>query len=233
MIKAIFFDLYCTLVTYDPPPEETQAQVLREFGINVSADVFRRPLVVADEYIYQEMSRRPIGKRSPQEQMALMVEYQRILLREAGIAVDDRRLHELVGRLQQADRRLALYDDVLPALGGLRDKGLTLGLISNVDRDITPLLAGLGLPALLAVVVTSQEAGATKPHPEIFRLALRRANVRPAEAVFVGDQYQIDIVGAERAGMRGVLLDRTGYAEAKVAVPRLRRLTDLADHLHL
>ena len=45
MIKAVFFDLYQTLVCYEPPREELQARVLRDFGINVTSDSFRRPMV--------------------------------------------------------------------------------------------------------------------------------------------------------------------------------------------
>ena len=231
MIKAVFFDLYYTVVTYDPPREETEAQTLQEFGIDVKPEVFSRPLAVADDYIYQEMSRSPISKRSREEQLALFVEYQRILLKEAGVAADEKLLLSLVGKMQQAARKLVLYDDVLPALTELKDKGLTLGLISNIDRDITPLMDELGLSALLQVVVTSQDAGFTKPHPEIFREASRRAGVKADEAVFVGDQYRIDVVGAERAGMKGILLDRGGYFAEAIASPRIRSLTEIADHL--
>jgi len=231
MIKAVFFDLYYTVVTYDPPREETEAQTLQEFGIEVKPEVFSRPLAVADDYIYQEMSRSPISKRSREEQLALFVEYQRILLKEAGVAADEKLLLSLVGKMQQADRKLVLYDDVLPTLTELKDKGLTLGLISNIDRDITPLMDELGLSALLQVVVTSQDAGVTKPHPEIFREASRRAGVKADEAVFVGDQYQIDVVGAEQAGMKGILLDRGGYFAEVIASPRIRSLTEIADLL--
>ena len=231
MIKAVFFDLYYTVVTYDPPREETEAQTLQEFGIDVKPEVFSRPLVVADDYIYQEISRSPISKRSREEQLALFVEYQRILLREAGVAADEKLLLSLVGRMQQADRKLVLYDDVLPALTELKAKGLTLGLISNIDQDITPLLGELGLSALLQVVVISREVGVTKPHPDIFREASRRASVQPAETIFVGDQYQIDVVGAERAGMKGILLDRGGYFAEVIASPRIRSLTEIADLL--
>jgi len=57
MIKAVFFDLYHTLLGYDPPREELQANALRESGIEVNPETLRRPMVVADEYIYQEHSR--------------------------------------------------------------------------------------------------------------------------------------------------------------------------------
>lgn len=231
MIKAVFFDLYYTLVTYDPPREESEAQVLKEFGIDARPEVFSRPLAVADEFIYGEMSRSPISKRSREEQVALFVAYQRLLLKEAGIEANEKLLLSLVARMQQAERRLVLYDDVLPALTGLKAKGLTLGLISNVDRDVAPLLEELGLQTLLQVVVTSRDAGFTKPHPAIFREALRRAAIQPAEAVYVGDQYQIDVVGSGKAGMKGILLDRGGYSAEATASPRISSLEELAGHL--
>ena len=51
MIKAIFFDLYNTLVTYDPPREEIEARVLKDFGIEVSPEVLLRPILTADDFI--------------------------------------------------------------------------------------------------------------------------------------------------------------------------------------
>ena len=59
MIKAVFFDLYNTLVTYDPPREETQARILKEFGIEASPESLRRPIMLADDFIYKERSRLP------------------------------------------------------------------------------------------------------------------------------------------------------------------------------
>lgn len=123
--------------------------------------------------------------------------------------------------------KLVLFDDVLPALTHLKDRGLILGLISNVDRDMTPLLDELGLASLLQVVVTSQDAGSSKPQPEIFREALRQAGVQASEAIYVGDQYEIDIIGAKNAGMNGVLLDRGGYFDKTADCPRIRTLTQV------
>jgi putative hydrolase of the HAD superfamily len=100
-----------------------------------------------------------------------------------------------------------------------------------VEQDITDTLENLGLPSWLDIVVTSQDSGFNKPQPEIFQEGLRRAGVEPAEAVYVGDQYQVDCVGANRAGMKGVLLDRGGYYEETTDCPRIRSLTELAKQL--
>ena len=231
MIKAVFFDLYHTLVRYDPPREELQARALKEFGIEVSPEVFQRTLAIADEFIYQELARSSLTKRPKEEQMAVWVQYERILLKEAGIKADDKLILGLLGNMRKLDYNLVLYDDVMPTLTDLKNRNLILGLISNVDSDITPLLDKLGVKPLLQVVVTSQDAGTNKPQPEIFRKALRQAGMQASEAIYVGDQYQVDVVGAGKAGMKGVLLDRAGYFEETTDCPRIRSLTQLVEHL--
>lgn len=231
MIKAVFFDLYHTLVRYEPPREELQARAFKEFGIEVSPEVFRRPLVIADEFIYQEIARSSLSQRSKEEQMALWVQYERILLKEAGIEADEPLILGLLGKMRQFDMKLVLFDDVVPVLTELKDRGLILGLISNVDRDITPLLKQLGLATWLQVVVTSQNAGFNKPQPEIFQEALKQAGAQAWEAMYVGDQYQVDVVGANRVGMKGVLLDRGGYFEETTECPRIQSLIQVVGHL--
>ncbi len=231
MIKAVFFDLYHTVVRYEPPREELEAAALAESGVHMKPEALRRPLAVADEFIYKEISQTPLGRRSDEDRRALYTCYQEIVLKEAGIKATQQIVLSLLGRMQRAKTKLVLFDDVMPVLTDLKERGLVLGLISNVDRDIGPLLGGLGVGRLLQVVVTSQDAGSSKPQPRIFAEAARRAGVKAGEAMYVGDQYQIDVLGAENAGMKGVLLDRYGYFESKVAganSPRIQSLTQVA-----
>ena len=133
--------------------------------------------------------------------------------------------------MQQFKMKLVLFDDVAPVLTDLKDRGLVLGLISNVEQDMTETFHELGLTSWLDVVVTSQDAGFNKPQPEIFHEALRRAGVQPSEAVYVGDQHQVDVIGANDAGMKGVLLDRGGYFEEITDCPRIRSLNEVVEHL--
>ena len=230
MIKAVFFDFYHTLVRYEPPQEELEAKALKDFGIDVGPEVFRRPLVTADEFIYKEIARRPLSQRSPEEKMALYAQYQGIVLKEAGIEASEKVVLGLLGKMQQFKIKLVLFDDVAPALNELKGKGLILGLISNIEKDMTATLNELGLPSWLDIVVTSLGCGFNKPQPEIFQEALKQAGVQPSEALYVGDQYQVDVIGANQAGMKGVLLDRHGYYKT-TACPRIRSLNELVDHL--
>jgi putative hydrolase of the HAD superfamily len=231
MIKAVFFDLYQTLVHYQPSQEELEAKVLQSLGITVTVAALHRPILTANEFIYQQIARRPLSKRSREEVMALYSEYQQIVLKEAGIKADQKIVMALLGMMQQAKMDLVLFDDVPAALDDLKKRGLKLGLISNVERDMTDTLAKLGLSSKLDVVVTSQDAGFTKPQPEIFQYALKRASVQPAEAVYVGDQYQVDIGGAQNAGMQGILLDREDYYKETIDCLRIRGLKELAGQL--
>jgi FMN phosphatase YigB (HAD superfamily) len=93
------------------------------------------------------------------------------------------------------------------------------------------LLTELGLALLLPIIVTSQDAGYSKPQPEIFHAALRQARVPANSALYVGDQYHIDIVGAVRAGMKGVLLDRDGDFQDVTGCPHIRSLTQVKEYL--
>ena len=227
MIKAVFFDLYHTLVTYDPPQEELQAGALKELGVDVQPAALRGPIVAADEFIYNEIARRPLSHRSREEKMALYMQYQETVLREANIPHDTKLVMGLLGKMQQTQMNLVLFDDVAPALTELKKRGLILGLISNIEQDIDEILTRLGLPSWLEIVVTSQDAGANKPQPEIFLEALKRAGVQPAEALYIGDQYQVDVVGASGAGMKGILLDRTDHYQEIKDCPRIRNLTEV------
>ncbi len=231
MIKAVFLDLYQTLVHYQPSQEELEAAALKNLGIDVAADALRRPILTANEFIYSQFAKKNLSQRSREELVALYAEYQRIVLKEAGIAADEKIVLRLLGIMQQVKMDLILFDDVLPALDDLKKRGLIIGLISNIEQSMTTALDKLGLSAKLDNVVTSQDAGFTKPNPGIFQYALEKSGVKPADAVYVGDQYRVDIVGAKGAGMQGVLIDRDNYYREKLDCVKIKSLSDLVNCL--
>ncbi|MFH1775759.1 MAG: HAD family hydrolase [Chloroflexota bacterium] len=231
MIKAVFFDLYHTLVHYEPPREELLAKALNELGVDLKPADLSRPLVIADEFLYAEHARLPIGKRSPKETMALYSRHAEIMLKEAGREVSPQLIGDLTAKFRHFKLQMVLFDDVIGALTDLKGRGLTLGLLSNVDKDISPLCQKLGLAPLLPIVVTSQNTGFYKPGPEIFAEALLRAGVPATEALYVGDQYQVDVIGASKAGMKGIFLDRGGHFEQTYDCPRIRNLNQIVEHL--
>lgn len=231
MIKVVFFDLYHTLATYAPSREVFASGVLKEFGIEKTAEDLGHPLAIADEFFNKENASKPMSKRSQEEKINAFAKYQAIFLKEAGVEPSMEIVKALMEKWQQAGFKLSLFEDVVPVLSSLKQKGLQTGLISNVEQEATPLLEELGLTQLLDFVTTSMDTGYTKPQPEIFLAALKQADVTSEEAVFIGDQYQVDILGAQQVGIKGILLDRGGYSKDGVNGPRIRNLHQLAEHL--
>ena len=114
-----------------------------------------------------------------------------------------------------------LYEDALPTLDALRDRGLKLGLLSNSARDLDEFVGHHGLT--VDAVLTSRAHGKTKPHEAIFRRMLELLDVAPSEAVMVGDTIEDDVEGATAVGMRAVLVDREGRYRSPARSPTCAR----------
>jgi putative hydrolase of the HAD superfamily len=231
MIKAVLFDLYHTLVRYEPPREESLSSSLGRLGINRSAKELRRPMIAGDEYFYAQGSHKGMSQRSETENQALWAKYQSVVLQETGIEPNPLLIKTLLADMQKTKYELVLYDDVLTAFTKLKRKGMVLGLISNIDKDVTPLLDKLEITHWLKVKMTSKEAGVSKPHPEIFHEAVKRAGMANHEVLYVGDQYQIDVMGARGAGLKGLLLDRGDFFTEIRADEKIHNLNEVELHL--
>lgn len=132
----------------------------------------------------------------------------------------------------------ALHDDALPCLDELahRIPGVRFGLITNGDLAYqTRKVNAVGLDGRVEVIVASGDLGVVKPDPAIFVHACEAFGVRPAAAAYVGDRLRTDAIGAAKAGLTGVWLNRTATvpdpaeaAEARAsAVLEIRTLAEL------
>ena len=233
MTKAVFFDWFNTLTTYYPPREGAYALACHDLGFEVTTDELARGLLLADQFYSDENARSPVKKREPKEMIAVYVRYGQVALRGAGLPSSEETVLRVMEKVRGAfsSPRFALYDDVLPALGVLKSRGLVMGLISNIDQDIKPICSELGLDAYIAQVVTSKDVTSEKPHPPIFLAALNGAGVKAAESVYVGDQYSCDVVGARGVGMKPVLVDRYDLFPEVNDCPRIKSLAELVNHL--
>lgn len=128
-----------------------------------------------------------------------------------------------------------MYDDAAPALTQLSEQGLIVGAISNSHRSLDAFCEHFSLRGLITVSVSSAQHGYMKPHRSIFDSALAKAGVAAEEAVMVGDSLKHDIEGALAAGMRAVLLRRSGELPASLppGLPVIKSLRELAPLLSL
>ena len=116
------------------------------------------------------------------------------------------------------------------ALARLRRRGILLGVVSNSDGRVDAALTAAGLRDRFDVVIDSRLAGVEKPEPRIFHLALDVLGVAPHEALYVGDVYEVDVVGARRAGLAAALVDPAGLHTGR-DVPSAPSVGALMDRL--
>jgi putative hydrolase of the HAD superfamily len=121
---------------------------------------------------------------------------------------------ELIGTLVSMERDFSetgieLWEDSLPVVHELRDRGVKTALVSNCSHSTRGIVERLGLAEAFDDIVLSFEVGLRKPDPAIYREALRRLDVEPARAVFVDDQPDY-CDGAAAVGIGTYLIDRSG-----------------------
>jgi len=213
LIKAVLFDLFNTLITYQPPREDIHLGILAKNQILIEKKIMANAIKSGDEYFYRENSVSLVKNRPAQEQKTVWYGYEAAVLKEAGIDPEPSLIMDILNALKDVHYEMVLFEDVLPALRELKDMELKLGIVSNIDRDIRPMCSEMGIMNILDIVLTSLETGLFKPSPEIFLRAAEELQVAAAESLYAGDQYQIDVIGANRAGMVGVLVDRDGLQD--------------------
>lgn len=149
--------------------------------------------------------------------------------------VPDDRMHEVRHVLYELHHERHLWGAVDPATSASLDRlaaaGYRLGVVSNSDGRVEEALVAVGLRRHFDVVVDSQLVGVEKPDPAIFTPALDALGLPAAEALYVGDLYEIDVVGARRAGLDAVLLDPAGRHAHRADVASFRSIGALADAL--
>ncbi|GAQ77940.1 Haloacid dehalogenase-like hydrolase superfamily protein [Klebsormidium nitens] len=97
-------------------------------------------------------------------------------------------------------------DGAEEALSKLKAAGVKLGVVSNFDTRLRPVLDDLGVSDLFDAIIVSAEVGHEKPATEIFQAALSALSIsRSSEAAHIGDDRTADVDGAKAAGMQAWL----------------------------
>jgi putative hydrolase of the HAD superfamily len=222
--KVIIFDIDNTLIYRSPRPVETLLAFAQEKGLAIYPDAAKRG--ERRNFAYY-------ADGQADEERALFGSaffrrnYVAALLR-AMCATSDVTpwLDEAVSCLERTRCVVRCPDPVRQVVRRLYEAGYHLVALSNRDGDLRPLLTTHGLCAYFTFTLSGGQAGVFKPDPEIFNIALRTLGVAPAATLAIGDSYDADIVGAQKAGITAVLLDPTDiFPEA--GCRRIRSLDEL------
>ena len=117
------------------------------------------------------------------------------------------------GYLPEYERAWRAFEDAVPALSALAAAGLRLAVLTNgSELQQTKKLRSTGLIDLVGPVFTADALGHRKPDPRVFLTACEHLGVLPGTVLYVGDEFEVDVLGARGAGLAAVLLDRDGTA---------------------
>jgi putative hydrolase of the HAD superfamily len=239
-VRAVFFDAGFTLLAPHPSIMEIAAQACAEQGIPAEVERLAASLPAAEASLRARAREAPWAWSDEATIMAMWTHYFAVLLRDylaelsAGGAET---LVQAVVRAYEHAANYALYPDVIPTLRALKERGMTLGVISDWGIGLGLILRHHDLVQYFDFAVVSAAVRLAKPDPRLFETALQRADAIGDFAVHIGDSYVLDVLGARAAGITPILIDRNRRYDPRqldcLVVSDLYGLLDLLEVPHL
>lgn len=228
-LRAILFDAGLTLIRTVTPSADVAARVLADTGVTVPRPAVERAMERAERRIEATWRDGDWFASESGVRRLFAAAFAEGLLTLEALHRSEPRARVLADRMYDAyqdTRHWAPYPDVVPTLDALAQAELQMGVVSDWGHGLTAILLELGLGAYFRFVVVSSRLGVSKPDPAVFEMALLRIGVPPTAAMYVGDTYVKDVLGARAAGLYPVLLDRDAKAPA-LDCTVVRSLADL------
>jgi putative hydrolase of the HAD superfamily len=213
-IDVVFFDVGNTLLF--PDHEKTLAPLWNRGLRPTQAQLF------AAERLARQETDLLVSRTRKVDQQYWELYYGK-LLRDLGLNDVSLRL-ELVGLARTSSNWSRIRPGTMEVLNQMKQR-YRLGVISNSDGRMDQRLASAGFGPYFEHVTDSGNVGHEKPAPQIFQAALTAMAVPAERAVYVGDIYSVDYLGAQNAGMKAVLMDIAGVYETR----NLVRITTLEE----
>jgi HAD superfamily hydrolase (TIGR01509 family) len=230
-IRAVLFDFGGTLFDYEilaPGERESLVELARWLGVSAEPREISRAYRTALKQVFYAYLPRSyyLHRDFFRDVLLLMAE-------QFGARLDEETLGRYRARQRERrERDFVLREGVRETLQALRARGVYVGMVSNVDDDqLAHMLELGGVAQYFDSVLSSEQARSCKPDVVIFHEALRRAGCAAQEALFVGDSLQQDIAGANRVGLRSVLIWSRSDRDPPDVEPRpqyiIRRIPEL------
>lgn len=214
-VDAIMFDAGGTLIGLKKPREEVFQDVLKQHGLSSTVEAVRKAYAKADRHFDKDFA-----SLKGNSERAFWAKYDAHILKSLGFKADPEKFAADVGKafdeIMPGVSNWVPYPETIPILDLLKRRDFKLGVISNATNLLTKVFDNLGMSKYFDFVVISDEVGVRKPSPEIFKIALNLAHASASRSIYVGDMLEVDVVGAKKAGMNAVLVDRAdAYPDAR------------------
>ncbi|MBU1626821.1 HAD-IA family hydrolase [bacterium] len=210
--EAVFFDAHDTIIHLSHEPADIYYLVGKEFGGSASIEEYRRVYdSLRDEWFSHPMRLNAIQSKDPSKRKEWWRLFVQAVYKGVGLekVIDEH--FEKVYSAFIGNQYWRVFDDVIETLDTLKRIGIKLGVISNWDTRLITILKDLNLYDKFDQVTISSQVGYEKPAPEIFKAAARNMEIPIKLSIFVGDSPEKDVIAANNAGMKGILISRDGF----------------------
>jgi FMN phosphatase YigB (HAD superfamily) len=220
-IKAILFDLDGTLRHNRPTGDQVFTQYLLDLGMGITAEDEIRSQRW-EHYYFANSPEIQSDQKQYSDRGEFWINFARRRL--VALGCHPREAQALAPKAsaymsENYTPQPHVPEEVFPLLASVKERGYTLGVVSNRDDPFHEELRELKLDPYFNFALAGGEIKSFKPDVRIFEHALELSGTSASETMYVGDNYFADILGSRRAGLVPVLLDPSGlFPEADCAV---------------
>lgn len=230
--RAVIFDAGGTLIGKDDPLwfEKDIAKALADLGLSASAEHIHDALLALQMHGKRRTNHTRDGSTTTNGHNEDQLWVYTFILENLGLSegIQDKAA-EIYDRFA-AGAFIGLFSDVKPTLDGLKQRGITMGVLSNYPPFLERNFRLLGIREYFAFFVVSSMLGFEKPDPRIFQVAIREAGCPRENILYVGDSPHDDLEGARAAGLDVLLVDRFDHFP-EVDCEKISNLTELLQML--
>jgi putative hydrolase of the HAD superfamily len=203
---AIFFDLDGTLRSNQPDGFQAFIEYAARVGIALTTEQIETCERAVHHYWAD--GARVADHLARYDERGFWINYNQTLLQSMGIRELDGVAEKIQDQFDHYAPQDVVFADTPVVLEALQQAGYELGLVSNRDGELDSVAARYGIRQFFRFCLSGGQAHSFKPDLGIFQQALQLAgNIAATQALYVGDNYYADIVGAVRAGMDALLID--------------------------
>jgi HAD superfamily hydrolase (TIGR01549 family) len=207
-MKSVYMDMGETLVSFKPRYHYPVYLKLRQMGFQVT-----------ERNVFRAISKQLGARHFPDQDGLSKIDFRELMV-SLGLVPREEVVREME-KLNLLSNSFELFPDSIDFLKHVKSLGAKVIMVTNATSSFNRIVKSLGLEAFLDGIVASCEVGVMKPHPRIFRKAIEVGG----EGVFIGDIYEVDYLGATRAGLTPILIDRENFYD-DISATKVRDLLE-------
>jgi HAD superfamily hydrolase (TIGR01549 family) len=246
-IKAILFDFGGTLYHVSFDEVELALGILEQLGKgNFSRAKMEYALTVAEDEFAKKKTIKQADRLRSTNTSEDWISFNYFILEALRVADPDRAIAKAMQEhwerfwenIQGTGSVFSIRSDWKETFDALQSRGYKIGLISNTTVDLRPWLVKDEVMPYLSVIIQSCEFGRAKPDPSIFHQACKELSLKPGQCAYVGNFYDVDIVGAYNADLVPILIEEGNNlaelpANPPFEFPIVRSLPEIIDLIPL